>query len=572
MSRPILALFLLAAAVLLCPAAGLGDTLYLDDGSELTGKVTKKGQTYHLVDADGKTHVIPAAKVFYVAGESAPPPPPPADDGSARESAEPSTPPVAHDKTPPDEPASALETASSHEHVSHGEVALPESILFALYRQKLTHPDRAASIDRTIRKYRRLAHEKQRQAGRHWVTQEDFAKARQLFLQRNTEAQEFWKKAQSALPKDEQAATAAEQKEYQTNLTEATKLHDEAARTWLDPTIQSFLRAEAARRSDDTTRAIALYSRLVAAQPDMPVYRQGYALALLANGRDEQALREAMTAAALAVGQSRYGLGLMRHVMDNSGGSAVNFPTFERARTMLKGESSRRSRRQRKLAWLFPGDRETDEEGALPAPPADRYTIRQAVAVPVGPHRVIVPAWAVAGVEQAAIRIDADTYLGVEVSRRDSRSRDPLVILDVPGASFSPVETTVLSSGQAAVVELYAANVFAEMGSTLRQFPAELTPRVGGEATISTGILPGESAGAIFHQGKLAGFLAGKTDAMTKTFSDRMISDKDFRDALDEAGKKSRHSSADSSGLPPKAAAGRVFLLRAIVPETFHSQ
>lgn len=560
MKRHILVPCLVLIAAIAGPMAR-ADTLYLEDGRELKGTVTKQDESYRLVDADGKVHEFPAAKVFYVTSDDPPPPPPPEAQPPAP--AETANPPAEPNESP--EPT-ALPTDPSAETISHGEVVRPESILFDLYRKKLAYPDQANTIDRTIRKYRRLAHDKQRQANGRWLAAEDFVRAWQSFADLNAQAEAEWRKAQKALPRDNTSATAAEQKEYHSHLASAIQLQERAAQSWLDPRLRNFLLAEAARRGNKPGRAIGLYTRLVADCPDMPAFRQGYALTLLDTSRQEESLAEVLSLISLYPGQQRYTVAMLRQLMDQLDGSMANTPRYQQARKLIQ-TSSRTSRRQRQMAWLFPDDRGKEDAGQLPTPPADRYTIRQAVAVPAGPHRLIVPAWAVAGAEQASVRIGADTFLGVEVTRRDRRSRDPLVVLDVPGATFTPVESTALPTGQAVLADLYAANVFAEMGTTVRQFPAKLTVNSGGGVDLSAGLLPGESGGAIFHDGKLAGFLAGKTDALAETFEDRMIPGEAFRDAMEDAAKPRRKSSDET--LSPRDVPGRVFLLRAFVPETF---
>ena len=206
-------------------------------------------------------------------------------------------------------------------------------------------------------------------------------------------------------------------------------------------------------------------------------------------------------------------------------------------------------------------------EGALPAPDYDRLVFRQAVAVAAAKDVLLVDAAAVRDALAVFVRVDEKTIVPAEAPSTSSfsRHRDRLLVaVDVPGAEFAPVEPARTGAAGGTV---HALGILMELGSDVRTGKASLPAEAGGRCG---GLLPGEGAAPVLDDaGRLAGFLAGKTDVTLEGGGpDRPVPPEELADLLARAARSSRSSGAASAPASSEPAAGGVLVVYAVAAES----
>jgi hypothetical protein len=241
------------------------------------------------------------------------------------------------------------------------------------------------------------------------------------------------------------------------------------------------------------------------------------------------------------------------------------------------------------INWALPGKPVSAKEGSLPVPTYDRMVFRQAIAVPVAPHVLLVDRQLVdRSLDQDAldvfVRIDDKTIVRGKFSKlaggtMAAKADSPFAAVTVPDCTFTPVtidDKLALAAGQS--VTVHGLSIFEEMGAKPRAFSAQAKAADDGDApgalNLSEWLAPGEAAGPIFLSGTgLVGFVAGKTD-VTLDFGgpDKIIPIADVAAAAKKcksAGSSSGFSGASHAGrkITPTVATGDTFIVYATAGE-----
>jgi hypothetical protein len=149
-------------------------------------------------------------------------------------------------------------------------------------------------------------------------------------------------------------------------------------------------------------------------------------------------------------------------------------------------------------------------------------------------------------------------------------------VLVVEGYEFTPVEVAAEGPEGDRDILVYGANSFAEMGTDMRKVAGKVGKAADdGQVKTTAPLSPGESAGPVFTaEGKLAGFLAAKTDALAEGGGpDRLIVLSE-RDSMVRAAQRSYGGYAEYGYVKEKSpetrpAPGRAFIILAIFGEKF---
>jgi hypothetical protein len=210
------------------------------------------------------------------------------------------------------------------------------------------------------------------------------------------------------------------------------------------------------------------------------------------------------------------------------------------------------------ISWAMPGKSVSSKDGSLPVMTFDRLVFRQAIAVPIAEHVLLVDRQLVdRSLEQdlvdVFVRIDDKTIVRGKLSKivggtMAAKADSPFAVVTVDDCIFTPVsidEKIGLATGQSVTIE--GLSIFEEMGAKPRTISADVK-RVGEDETgLSNWLAPGEAAGPIFlSENGIVGFVAGKTDVTLESGGpDKIIP---IADVAAAAKKSKQYRASFSSG------------------------
>jgi hypothetical protein len=487
----------MALTALVLAGAARADTVYLRDGRELSGKVTKASGKVILEMAYG-TVEFPESEVLIVAygSSSQPAGPPPAQEPGTRA-------------------ALRVETAARWD---INQADIPEPIVFMLSRQmELARGDPAAEgLAGQIKQWRIAVHEGKRKFRDQWLSRDDRRRLIGEFHKHLKNAQENARQARSVfgtaaadLAKKKQLAADGEQSLYR------------AAGIWPDGLTSDFLTAVLDLRAGKSKPAESRLRRCVEQEPLLAGFHQGRGLALVGSKQALAALAEFVLCLQLR-DDSPEPIRLIEETCKEVPGAQVKDPIYLGAQELLGQYDKPRYayRPYGGMPWLMPGTGWQSRDDTLFVPPYERILCKQALAIPVTEDGVmVVDKSAIAGAELVYVQVAPDLLVRAEVVRSSyayssTRKADvPAAFIRASGVTFTPVDLTrpaALKPDQ--TVTFRAANCYREMGTEIRAGQARVAEVTGGVATLEGGLLPGEGLAAVFDGEAFAGLLTGRTD------------------------------------------------------------
>jgi hypothetical protein len=236
--------------------------------------------------------------------------------------------------------------------------------------------------------------------------------------------------------------------------------------------------------------------------------------------------------------------------------------------------------KRRGWTWLMPGRAwYVSDDDFLPEPPYDRLVFRQGAGVPIGNFTVLVDAKVVEGAEEVFVRLDPETVVAGRVRRLSYRGLQeaevPLAFISLEGYDFKPVDFEV-GPGAATgdVVTAYGLGIYEQMGRGVRRIPTTVkSVRDGGTPELGEGLVAGEAAAPVLTEnGRLVGFLAGKTDVASEDGGrDEFIPPTVIADLVERAKRGSSRSRLYGRTRlkedKPQSVEGNVFVVYATEPE-----
>lgn len=520
------------------------DVVFLTDNSTVEGKVTRKDGKVHVQTTDGQTRVFDEAEVLYVT------------EGSIRtedpmgDTPEPDTTPT-RPKRPPSSPSAwdELPTVPSSEPMWR--LTHPHSILYVLMRRRPAGPGSGGvDLKRRIEQYRVNAHDNLRRIDGKWYDPEDFQRGRRTFLQRLEEAEEELKEARRLDDDDEVLQRQAHLRSAQQKLSLASKV-------WTDPLLRDFLQAAAELEYGNATKAERFFRDCIDEAPQVAAFHQGRADALFRMERYDDALEAYMTLLRLRP-QSRDAVHMLRNAIETCPGALTRHETFQKARELLREyEETREARSSDKTYWLLPGKRISTRYGELPTPLMDRLLFRQALAVPVEDHALLLDA----EVLEDALEVYVDTGDGAWVQcgfRERRRDDSPLQAVSLEEYTLAPPPRAKVLPTANQQARAFTVNSMVEMGTQPRRIDLSATLDADGNVSWNNHTAAGESAAPVFDaEGTLLGFLAGKHRAETDDNPDRFIAPEIVEEAVDDA--RNRSTGRADRSYEPQPLEGRVF-------------
>ena len=583
MRRCIVALLVCA---LLAASAG-ADVVYMQDGTTHKGEVTRDGGKVRIV-TDAGLVVVSAADVLYVASSK------PTTKPATRPAQPPTVPPMPETPRAPVRPRAGKgegDFVPTRVRFQLSRVTRPESIIFMLMRNLDATPpgDKANDLRKQIEQWQIAAHDRKRKTTGKWYTPGDFTRRRQAYTRRLAEANDFAKQARAI-----RGDTAKEKAERSALETEANRHLVDAARAWPDSLIRYFLTGIAYYRSKSYQQAISAFGECCRQAPRVAAFHQGYGMALMDANRQTDGLASFIRALQLQP-DSHDALEMVIKGMQAVPGSQTRSVPYQRAvklRRLYADTSAPRSGSSynRGTRWLMPQKGSsysrgwTDREGTLPTPPYDRLVFMQAVGVPVAKDTLLVDESIVKNALAVFIQIDETTIVPAAGRRttsyrsyRTTPASVPLTTVRVEGHAFTPaVGAEPPKPAAGADVVLYGLGVFEEMGSEVRAVPARIaTVADDGAIKITEALSAGDATGPILTpQGRLLGFIAGKTDATgTNGGPDVTIQYAQIAPLIEKLQKASRSYSGygrvKRQQAQPAPAGGKFFTVHAIFSETF---
>jgi tetratricopeptide (TPR) repeat protein len=530
----------------------LGDVVYLHSGKSYEGKVTRRGDkvlvelTYGQIELAAED-VRQIVKMAPRPDAQAPPAPAPEEEESRAFSA--------------------------------GRATLPDTLAFLFMRRLETTTAGVESyeIRREAKRWQDAAHDRLRKGGAGWLSPRDFQSARKAYARHLEDAEELAKQMQR-LDEDD----PSEQVERRRLATAAAAKTLDAAQSWGDPLLRSFLIGVAYYQGENFGASVTAFRRCAREGPLVAAFHQGHGMALAKVGRPLEAV-EAFTRMLRLRPDSAEALELLRNGMQDVPGTETRREAYQQAKELsdqYPAVLERRSRARRDgLRWMLPGDVEQGRYSPLPLPKYDRLVFRQAVGVATGEQSLLLDAGVLEGSAEAFVRVGEDDYVPASAMRR-SRSRrgqelPPLRTVSAPDLQFEPAS---LPSSDDAIerqtVTLSAVGIYAEMGAEIARLDATLHP---GDAPGKTRVTPGLPAGdgaapVLSHSGQLLGFVGGKTDVTVLGGGpDRFIAAGELEPLLERTRRstrtRSRYGSVRRIG-SPRQTEGVVFVVCGIHCET----
>jgi tetratricopeptide (TPR) repeat protein len=297
-----------------------------------------------------------------------------------------------------------------------------------------------------------------------------------------------------------------------------------AAKTWADPLLSRDLTGLAQYHSGDYRAAEVLFANCRREAPRVAGFAQAHGMAMLERGRELESI-EAFMAALKLQPESQEAVTNLRAALERVPGAQIKRAEYTLAVEALEGYPAapigRDSRRRTSLptfSLLMPGGPWTVRDESLPIPTYDRLTFKQAAGVAIGEGTLLIDMDALEGAQEIFVKV-GDQLVPAELPRAMRRRTGdaPVAAVEVPNVQFKPVgvlEDDEKFEAETDVV-IHAMNVFESMDSEIRKVPAKISKVDEDNAiTLSAALAPGESgAPVITSDGKLAGFVAGRTDA-----------------------------------------------------------
>ncbi len=567
-----IACFALVAAFL-APAAASAEeeeTIILTDGRSYTGRVVERGENVRIEMSFG-TIDIPSSEVAYII--------PAQSDANADADAEPVEPPDEADED--SEQTDLPDTVDAGTGFSLADATRPEPVVFMLMR---TLSDARIGTEsyqarQKLRRFQILAHDRRRKVAGQWRPPDYFIRTRAAHMEHIEAAEELQRKADRIRGDD-----AAERHRKRQLQQRAAGRYRTAAQQWPDPLLRQFLMGAAELYAENYARAEGFFRSLVEEAPYVAGFHQGHSIALRGLRRHNDALSAGMNALRLHP-ESPQALALVVDAMERVAGAETDRPPYTDARELLRQYSDtdaavRRARRDQR--WLMPGLRRQwgiSDARVLPEMPYDRLCFRQAVAVPVHEHFLVVDVDVVEEADEVFVRLADGTWLPAEVEqvrtfgRRESPP--PLRLIGVADASFTPLEIAEAPPDEADLT-VKAAPFYAQMGSRIRQFSTRLESD-GDDWKPTQPLAAGESASPVLAaEGAIAGILAAKTDPTEDNAGpDLAISPAEIRRLVEDSrlrigrGGLSFGTDRVERTAEPREADGKAFLVIAIFGEKF---
>ncbi|MBT3278685.1 MAG: tetratricopeptide repeat protein [Phycisphaerales bacterium] len=593
--------------VLLLAAIALGDTVFLADGSKLVGTVTKDGTTVHVQTPDGKRVTLKSSDVLYVSTGVKKPTGPDPLKPSLKPKATPTTPGPA--KPNPASPRSAS-TTKYHSTDKTTVINRPQSRVFLAMRLLAANkagPESKTAV--TVRHYRSLVHDRKRNIAGRWYEPKDYIDRREKALAIARDAAADLKKGAKKLEPFKLKTTTTrnrttgrlergvstsernralrynqELQEIRVAQLEGRKKMKQAGLMFPEYEVRVFMLGCGAYQSGAYPDALMHFSKLAKERPNMVVYQQAYAMACIKRKSYDRGIKALIATLELdpTNGELRE---LIASTLKQLPGKEIHSDTVKLAKAALKktkpfsktrsGYSSLASSSSgdESIRWLFPAKPVTNAQYQLPNHPYDRFNDYQGVAVPIGPHTLMVDRNVVSDAAQIIIHIDANTSVVGKAKTSYARGL-PVTTVEVRSHVFKPVELVGLEERDAAKnTSVFSTNYLPEMNKTninlIRQQQIDFKTILDGKTKL---FMPGESGGPIMTaDGKLLGFLSGWTDCLEDDPEFILADHKDLERTIKSANRDpSKYSSApvvDTSKLP--RAKGNTFLIYSLGGEKF---
>lgn len=506
-------LMLVLAAVLgLCPLVAAGDTVYLHSGKTYEGEVTTSGDKVIIKTGDetielAAENVLTIVKGTMPASTSAP-----ADEAATTQSTQ-------------ESPAAAPVNLGRF---NLADVERPEPYVFALMRTLSGVGGGTANYEarEQMRRWQIMAHDRKRKADGQWLAPAEFVRRREAYISALAEAEKAIRDSQP--PNNMRNVSQQEQARLRQARIKAMDQLAQAARTWADPALRSFLMGVAYYQADNHVQAEAAFRAAFRQGPRVAGYAQGMGLAQLELDRASDALDSFMTTLKLQPDSSE-ALRLVRECMRKVPGAETRRPGYAAAQELVGqytgGPAAPRAtwggaNRLASIAWMMPGDRGWMVRGeTLPVPPYDRLTFRQGAAVAISENLLLVDAEALRDALEIFVIIDGQPVPAAvqRVTPVRGAPLPPVALLKVEHHTLKPAVLPEEGKAPAANTQatIHAMNIFESMGSEVRKAAGVIksVDKAGG-VTLNVALAPGESAAPILTQDNvLAGFVAGRTDA-----------------------------------------------------------
>ena len=434
----------------------------------------------------------------------------------------------------------------------------------------------AFELGESIKRWRAAAHDSKRNVGSNqWLLPKDFIRRREAFTTLATEAQKLYRDISTRKPTTPKEKAERAAKEATANLKMMR-----AAQTLADPLLRNFLIGVAAYEGKNYALAESQFRKCCKAAPRVAAFYQGRGLALGKQDRHLDAL-VSFTWTLRLQPNSQAALRMLRDGLKNVPGAKMQTPAFQTA-TELVGQYEADSRRSSRsgIEWLLPGRVVRTRTGELPKPQYDRLVFRQAVAVPVGTSSLIVDEAAVKDAKEVFVRIDETTLVRGVIKRVRSygskRTSPPVALVIVGDCKFTPLEAdpeTKFAADEA--VTAYGLGIYEQMGRTVRKINGKiLNVEEQGRLQLSAALVAGEAASPIITQdGKLAGLLSGRTDAMADGGgAEKFIPLSELERILKQASRPYRRPSGygrTRRNIQPRPAPGQLFIVYVTCTEKF---
>ena len=550
----------------------MADTILLDDGSSLTGTVSKEGGNVTITTSDGKTVTVPEKRVLFIKGSKT----------SSSDEAE-DTPSKPEGEIIPKKeykPASIIRHKSWPEGIRIGHLntskyiikrfsratcVSPEAAIYAFMRDRKGAINPESKLERRIQKYRERYHDRKRRYLGNWHAPKMFENGRQLFQQHHNTAQDHYR--QGFPSNKDQALTSKEKREMRRQRAVAYKHLDKAAMAITDLLLSQFLQGVASYIARDYGESLEHFTRCMEQAPYIRCFRQGYAMALLKKKRHEEALSEYIKV--FEMGEDlRGGTVLLAEAIRRVPGKEIDTEIFEKAKetlASLKGTKVERYLDPKYLKadvnyWLLPGDTERTRDGALPRIEVDRIVVKCGVAVPISSSVLLVAPEVIKDAEEVVIFAGNGRFLGIEPKikkyRTDTKERFEAGALISERYRFKPA-TAAKISGTEKNLWAFGKYMPAEMNNAVRLL--KFSPQSGKAAglwEVPPGtFLPGESGSPVLTaSGMLAGLTINENNPMNDTFPSIFVPlsdlEKVLKDAQSHASKISDSTPREIIGLP----------------------
>ena len=483
-------LVLAALACFVLAGDAAADVIWLQNGKQYEGKVTRKGKTVVIEMTFGTIEVRDTDVLRIVKAEV-------------------TTKPVDRD-LPRQGPEERRFDASR--------ARMPDSVVFYFMRRIVASPTGLGTEDerQQVRRWRDAAHDRIRKIGGQWLGPKAFVSRRKAFDSKLKEAIDIMRERYRIRGKTK----ADEAKRLSLTLSGTAKMQA-AASHWPDLLIQMFMTGVAHYEAGAYLKAAGSFEECVKQAPLVAAFHQGYALSLVMTHRAADALPSFITMLNLAP-DSKEAIELLREGMKAVPGTQTHTPAYEQAKALSAeyraAKSSASPYGYKGVRWILPGKIQKARDNTLPVPEYHRLVFRQGAGVAVGKHALLVDTATVAKADTVIVWIN-DRYVPARIQKSTLQWRGkgdpPLTIVTVNEYSFTPVSFDVAAKFAAGdVVTAHTMNFLAEMGPGIHKITGPLKWTTRGPKTPRPVMLrPGDSTGPVLTgDNRLVGFLAAKTD------------------------------------------------------------